>query len=496
MQPKICPQCGSLMKLDTASAAYRCPDCRHTVRKPYESLEEAEARIRANGARPAVILTHRGEVDPRAKSVFDTGHDYLWQENIPAAIRQFERAIEIQPDFSDGHLWIARLTDDEAVERHHLGEILAHDMGHPEALRLMMVLNGRLTPEQIAQTYHADSPELRRADSPIETTTDVLLCPVCGGHLTADEEGAGRVYCRFCGHEAALSVQTEVGGDILGMALLERRTQRTRWVIGERLLHCNQCGAERTLPARVLSQLCPFCGSNHVIMQDALASFEQPDGIVPFTISGAGAKDAIRQKLTGLGERLYSVFDGNKIARAALDGLYLPFWVFDGLLEVSVTTTDKRTLNKDRRWLQLGNTGYSRTKTMAGINGMAICAVKSPPPALTRALGECDLDTMLPYEPKLLAKYPAELYDIDFDAASLEARGRMSEQMREDQLRFKPSEVEMSVSTQVIQMSFSLVLLPVWVATLYERDGDRRLALVNGHSGQVALGKAQKPNAE
>jgi hypothetical protein len=37
-----------------------------------------------------------------------------------------------------------------------------------------------------------------------------------------------------------------------------------------------------------------------------------------------------------------------------------------------------------------------------------------------------------------------------------------------------------------------LVLLPVWVGTLVEADGDVRTALVNGQSGRVALGKAEK----
>jgi hypothetical protein len=111
-------------------------------------------------------------------------------------------------------------------------------------------------------------------------------------------------------------------------------------------------------------------------------------------------------------------------------------------------------------------------------------------------LGEFELDSMLPYEPNLLAKYPAELYDIDFDEASLEARGRASEQMREENLSSKDSNVDMTVSTMVIQMTFSLVLMPVWVATLTERDGDLRTALVNGQSGRVALSKARKPDTD
>jgi predicted RNA-binding Zn-ribbon protein involved in translation (DUF1610 family) len=479
------------MALDTASALFRCPNCYHTVEKPYESLEEAEARIRAKGARPAIQITHRGDVDLRARTVFDTGHDYLWQGNTAEAIEQFERAIEIQPDFADPHLWIAKLTDDENLKRQHLSEILAHDMGNPEALRMIMVLNGRLTPEQAAQTYHHDSPELKYADSPVATQTKVLLCPVCGGHLTVDND-AKQVYCRFCGHESALKDQVSVGHDILGMALLERKAQRVKWVIGDRLLHCNQCGAERTIPARTLSMVCPFCGSNQVVEQDALKSFEQPDGLIPFAITEDEAKAAIQERLEGLSERLYRVFDDNRVTGATIVGVYLPFWVFDALLEVTVSTFDKRTYNRDLRWLQAGNTGYSNTKSLGGINGMPICAVQSPPPELTRELGEFELDAMLPYEPKLLAKYPAELYDIDFDEASLEARGRAAEQMREEQLGFKDPNVEMSVSSSAIQMSFSLVLMPVWVATLTERDRDVRTALVNGQSGKVVLGKARK----
>jgi len=37
------------------------------------------------------------------------------------------------------------------------------------------------------------------------------------------------------------------------------------------------------------------------------------------------------------------------------------------------------------------------------------------------------------------------------------------------------------------------MLAPVWIATLYERDGEIRSAVVNGQTGEIALGKAHKP---
>ena len=54
-------------------------------------------------------------------------------------------------------------------------------------------------------------------------------------------------------------------------------------------------------------------------------------------------------------------------------------------------------------------------------------------------------------------------------------------------------QVSIHVTTAIQQMSFRLVLLPVWIATLVEQDKDVRGALVNGQTGQVVLGKAEKP---
>jgi len=48
------------------------------------------------------------------------------------------------------------------------------------------------------------------------------------------------------------------------------------------------------------------------------------------------------------------------------------------------------------------------------------------------------------------------------------------------------------VFVSVIQMTFTLLLAPVWIATLLERDGDVRTVLVNGQTGETALGKAKR----
>lgn len=495
METMTCPNCGSEMAYDSTAALYRCRKCGNRVDKAYESLEQAQARLSAKGKRPHIPLTHNGEIEPRAQTLFEMAQDSLWRKDTAEAKRQLTKALEMQRNFSDAHLWLAKLADDEPTKRHHLGEILAHDPGHLEALRMIMVLNGRLSPEQLADTRRESSVVPKMVDSPVETISESQLCPVCGGTLSVDE-AAGVVLCKFCGHQAALqSVSTlQNRADNLSMAMLERRAKPVRWKIGSRMLRCRQCGAARTIPARKLAQMCPFCGSMHVVLQDALETITEPDGLVLFTISEDQAMSEVREKLTGLGERITNLLGGdNRVANASIEGVYLPFWIFDALLKVNVTLWDESAKWGDQRSLQAGKTGYQQFNYQDGATGLAVPAFKSPDPKLALELGEFALVDMLPYEPKLLASHPAEIYEVDFDAASLEARSLVARQAREAaEAQYGDRNTRVSATAFPLQMTFQLALLPVWVITLFERDGDQRPALVHGQTGRVALGKARK----
>ncbi len=308
----LCPKCSHPLTLNPDAGMFHCSNC--GFKRP-ETLDEASERLRARGQRPDVPITHRGSIDLRARSLFESGQDYLWQGDDASAIRAFEDALEVQPDFSDAHLWIAKTSKDERVQRDHLGEIIARDPGHMEALRLLMVLNGQLTPEEAERSRDGHDPVVRHAEGAVQTDSAHLHCPVCGGDLTVDEAN-GRVVCRFCGHSAPLDQTRHAsdGAEVFGAAMLKRRAQPVRWVVGERILHCTQCGAERTIPAGRLSAVCPFCGSTHVIQQDALNTIEQPDGLVPFVVSEEAAQAAIRERLKSVGERIAGLFDDNQVA--------------------------------------------------------------------------------------------------------------------------------------------------------------------------------------
>ncbi len=489
-----CPQCGQRMRFDLNSTVIECPHCGY---KRTSGLDEKIAEVRAKGPRPNIRLASHDSIHPRAISLFYNAHDLLFEGKTEAALDELRKAIEIQRDFFDAHLWIAKISPDEAVKRDHLSTILAYNPGHTEAMQMMLVLNGRLTQEQADSLNSAQEPLLRQAEGAVTTSTTTLRCPNCKGDLSADPR-TGRVVCRFCGYTAESPQKSQSSRDLLFAALLERRSQPVRWVIGERLLHCSECGAERTIAADKLSTRCPFCGSNHVIEQDALQSFEQPDGLIPFTITRDEAGMRIKERLRSFSERIKGWLDNNKVKAAALNGYYLPFWVFDAIVEVSRTRIDQNPYD-NQRWpavAQAAAQAYQRMTYQEVIGDFEVCAVTSPPLELTAQLGDYDMSELVSYEAELLARYPASLYTIDFDKAALEARARISAWMRSKygarELR-DDDDITINVFSSVQQMSFRLLLLPVWVATLVEEDHDRRIALVNGQTGQTVLGKAIKP---
>lgn len=479
-----CPQCSERMTLDMATTTVRCKHCGY---QPSTGLDDRAAEVRAKGPRPSISISRENEINARAVSLFYTAHDYLFDDKKAEALRALQSAIDIQPDFLDAHLWIAKISDDKAVQHEHLSVILAYNSGHMEATRMMLVLNGRLTPEQ---AHHSDhEPVLQTADGPVTTATTTLRCPNCKGDLSVND-ATGQVICRFCGYEGTKPGQSENAGDLLLAALLERKAQPVKWVIGERLLHCNECGAERTLTNNQLSTRCPFCGSNHVIEQDALDSFEQPDGLIPFSITREEASARIKEQLRSFSERVKGWFDHNKVASATISAHYLPFWMFDASVEINQT----RIVNKpssDR--YNTAQPAYTHNKLSDAMYDLEVCAVQSPVPALTCQLGDYRLRDMVAYNPTLLAKYPAQLYTIEVDKAALEARSLISHHMRARYGVSESREISVTVFANIQQMSFRLILAPVWIAQLIEEDHDRRTALVNGQTGKVVLGKAEKP---
>ncbi|PJF37019.1 MAG: hypothetical protein CUN49_02395 [Candidatus Thermofonsia Clade 1 bacterium] len=481
-----CPVCGQRLTLDFATGKVYCRHCAYVRPDEISQLEAKRQEIEARPLSAHLPLTYKGEILPRALAAFRTGRELFNQGNMEGALEAFLRACEYQRDFVDAHLWVAKSSPNPAVQREHLEIVLAYEPVHTEAIHLLKKLDQGLP---ISESVYAEAqPQEARAES-VQGHAKALLCRICGGTLSLNER-LGLVECSFCGFVEAERERRTDSANLLILSLLERKTQPHRWKVGTRIMICQQCGAEHTLLANKLSVQCRFCGATSVMISDVLRSFVQPDFILPFRHTPEAVRAMIDRALQRPGQRLANLFNTNQIAHMAIEGAYVPFWLFDAFVKVSQTHIVQGVpIGESQTWQDM-------------VGNVAIPAVQAPPMHSLIQLAPFDMQRAVNYAPKWLAEYPAELYTLDLDKASLEARSLVTAQMRRkypyevtDQARnqhgMQVSRVKRT-TTQITNMIFSLALLPVWIAQLTEVDGDMRLAFINDQSGKVVFGETRR----
>lgn len=495
LMPRQCPQCGGDRTVAITPQRIECQQCGYILRD-HASLAPAPAEP-ASQPPPARDLTqyivsyrirHPGGVPGFVDAAYNTALDHLHRQQWDDARRALLRCVDYLPDFLDAHLWLARILDDPDERREHYKAVLAVDPRHSEALRELLTMDGQL---QLTEGFNEyTTPQVVAAEGAVQVTgTTRLHCPRChSSGLDSDAESPD-LTCRFCGY-SQLKASARPGGSSLTQALLQRRNQPIVWKVGARVMACRACGVLRTLTAERLADVCPFCDSRQVIETDALGSFQQPDALIPFRISPQRAEALVYERLNSRAERFKGWFVDNRVERVALVGVYLPFWLFDTIVEVRRTVID-RTISGHRYGAP--QVIPHHTETIADMmNDVLVPAVTSPPRLLLERLGRYNVHKRVAYRPQYLAQFSAELYTVDFDAASMDVHGVVGRAMRKKYGALSSQDRQVNVFTLVSQMTFSLILKPVWVGTVYEKDGDTRPALVNGQTGQVALGRANR----
>lgn len=485
-----CLYCGGKMQISREHGKIQCTECGKFMdgtEPPTVEQSSAEAAPTETGESWQMgNLLYQGDMASWTRTLVSTLRTDLYRGDRKAALRTCERLLEMEREFLDAHMWIAKLHPDPDVQREHLETLLSLSPRNAEARRMLLVLKGDITQaesDRAADVYHDNT---REATEAVESATEVLLCPLCRGTLTTNDDGS--VQCAFCSYadDSAAHAVKPSKDTSLAVALIKQRGKAVRWQVGERMVHCHECGAERVLPRGKMSDRCPFCNSMHVVVEDVLGAFRQPDGLVKFKVNKPRALALIEAQLDSRVEKMKGWFIQNKVERIDLHGVFLPYWVFDIFGEV-IIRDDYKDKNK-----YINTPNFERWEEIAQMHNVPVPAVKSPSKALLQQILPYDLSVHVPYTPKMLAKFAAELYTLDFDRASLAVRSVFRKGMIAKYPNVNPNATR-TVTSQINDMEMQLLLLPAWVATLHEVDGDVRSAVVNGQTGELALGRARKP---
>ncbi|GAB4419270.1 MAG: hypothetical protein Kow00106_15440 [Anaerolineae bacterium] len=471
-----CPRCNARLLPQPDGPGLWCQFCGYRSDTPQSQALAAElqARPESGDYQPPY---RDWRIEPVALDRLNEAWRAIQRGDRTSAAYMLREMLSTYPSLADIWYLLSLTTDDRGEKLQYLQGALALQPYHEYAWRDKGILEGAI-PSGEAPSLPDPAPAV-----PVSAESETPACPLCGGRLAYDA-ATDALVCAHCGHRDGASPRLIAAGRrgyrSLEHAQLQRRFGFSQeWHIGRRVLICQNCHAQITLSGETLTGRCPFCDSAHILLTDAVGSFEAPDALIPFRVDRRAAARAVQ--------------DGAwPVERGTLTAIYLPFWAFESVVLVRMPVVPGRPVT-----VQPG---------VYAVHDALVAGTPYPPDSVLDALMPYHLDALVPYDPRYLAHWQARLYSVDVMQASLAARAHARHQarlaatgqvalpangdyVRRDAGAYALPETWAWLARQITihEMHYRLLLLPVWFVTLEQRGGGAVPAYVNGQTGEAVL---------
>lgn len=325
--------------------------------------------------------------------------------------------------------------------------------------------------------------------------TNRFPCEQCGADYRFDPK-EGSLTCSHCGHSQVVRDQVDHGNALRELdfkAALSQQLPEAEMEV-TRVSSCPNCAAQVEFSNETHALECPFCATP-VVADTGESRHIKPKGVVPFELEERAAHDAMNAWLG----RLWFAPNGlQAYARKgrAMEGIYVPFWTYDAESQSRYSGQRGTTYYVSETVMVDGKAEQRRVakirwtpvsgRVRRFFDDVLVLASKSLPKRYTDALEPWDLSALAPYQPQFLAGFRAEAYAIELEEGFHQARAHMDRVIERD-VRFDIGGDRQRISqidTQLSDVTFKHVLLPVWLAA-YKYRGKTYRFVVNGQSGRV-----------
>jgi DNA-directed RNA polymerase subunit RPC12/RpoP len=320
-------------------------------------------------------------------------------------------------------------------------------------------------------------------------------CDQCGADYRFNP-GDATLTCDHCGHSEPIGAGPWGGASLKELDFDAAVTDRLpdSEIEETRVLSCPNCAAQVEFDPATHAAECPFCATP-VVTDTGVNRHIKPRGVLPFALDERAAHKAMGDWLG----RLWFAPNGLKdYARKGrkMQGIYVPYWTFDADTQSSyrgergTVYYETRTVMRDGKRVQQ-QVPKVRWSPKSGrvarfFDDVLVLASRSLPKTYTDALEPWDLPALEPYQPEYLAGFRAEAYSVDLKDGYTEARGHMARVIERD-VRFDIGGDRQrihAIDTDVRNVTFKHILLPVWMAA-YKYRGQTYRFVVNGRTGRV-----------
>lgn len=261
-----------------------------------------------------------------------------------------------------------------------------------------------------------------------------------------------------------------------------------------RVLKCPNCAAQVEFDPNTHAAECPFCATP-VVTDTGTNRHIKPRGVLPFVLDERSAHGAMTDWLGRLWFAPGGLKDYARKGRK-MQGIYVPYWTFDANTRSryqgergTVYYTTKTVVRDGKRMQQrVAKVRWTRASGRVArfFDDVLILASTSLPKRFTDALQPWGLAALAPYQPQYLAGFRAEAYSVPLQDGYDEAREHMARVINRD-VRFDIGGDQQrvhNIATDVSDVTFKHILLPVWLAA-YKYRGQTYRFVVNGQTGRV-----------
>ncbi|GAB1645579.1 hypothetical protein [Krasilnikovia sp. MM14-A1259] len=301
--------------------------------------------------------------------------------------------------------------------------------------------------------------------------TTVLKCPYCGAETPLEATGA-RVrehsYAEFAG--------------------LPRKPVAS---LAAYTFTCRGCGA--VTQSDKISDRCQFC-SAPLVADATTGEMVAPEAVLPFGVDRAAVREALRGWASS---RWFAPNSLKKITEAeSTHSTYLPHWTYDARTQSQYTgqrgvhywETETYTEDGETKTRQVQRTQWwpASGEVARDFDDVLVAGTGKVAPKYLEKLEPWPLKEAEPYRPEFLAGHETLRYDVEPESALETAKSRMADVI-EDDCRDDIGGDEQRVSsvhTSYFDVTFKLMLLPVWLAC-YLHAGKTYQVVVNGRTGEV-----------
>jgi predicted RNA-binding Zn-ribbon protein involved in translation (DUF1610 family) len=368
--------------------------------------------------------------------------------------------------------WLSKVTSDSKQKRNYLEDILANQPFHLLARRDLMIIDGKLDPNEIIDPNKTQMHQGVNGERKAEVLS--FTCPNCGGRMVYTPDG-NSLTCEYCESrkmtmEGSKGVNLSEQDFLLSMATSTGHIQPSESLAME----CKACGIQFILPPATLSFTCPHCNTSYVVDDSTVKHTITPGGIVPARVSKDAAYAILNQWVVDNG--LYA-----SPGFLPLQGIYLPVWWFSFGGQVNYRYYMEKDENRKKTQKVLIQESHPVLR-----EGIMVPAELKFEQQLFWQITDIKPDSIIPYIPDYLSDWAAETYQESVADASLKARQMAFKSEKQDiNFLLPPNSMDVSFdSHELMVAAYKMVLLPAWIGEIHNSTEDL-VFYINAENGKV-----------